>query len=126
MERAREHTMTDDHDETGRTNQSTNDTNRTNGKNDRNEVLTAQNVGFDIHALANQMVKDGWFGGSMSDPGIAEDYILMAAANSNIANELPEAGLRFWRAAKFRYELDRARKKFGRPPREDSTRDPGR
>jgi len=118
--------MTDDHDETGRTNQSTNDTNRTNGKNDRNEVLTAQNVGFDIHALANQMVKDGWFGGSMSDPGIAEDYILMAAANSNIANELPEAGLRFWRAAKFRYELDRARKKFGRPPREDSTRDPGR
>ena len=45
--------MTDDHDETGRTNQSTNDTNRTNGKNDRNEVLTAQNVGFDIHALAS-------------------------------------------------------------------------
>jgi len=118
--------MTDDHDETGRTNQSTNDTNRTNGKNDRNEVLTAQNVGFDIHALANQMVKDGWFGGSMSDPGIAEDYILMAAANSNIANELPEAGLRFWRAAKFRYELDRARKMFGRPPREDNMRDPGR
>ena len=118
--------MTDDHDETGRTNQSTNDTNRTNGKNDRNEVLTAQNVGFDIHALANQMVKDGWFGESMLDPGNAEDYILMAAANANIANELPEAGLRFWRACKFRYELDRARKMFGRPPREDSTRDPGR
>jgi hypothetical protein len=100
-----------------------NDTNRTNSK---NEVLTAQNVGFDIYALANQMVKDEWFGGSMADPKIAEDYILMAAANSNIANELPEAGLRFWRAAKFRYELDRARKMFGRPPREDNMRDPGR
>src|SRR5262245_16033125 len=83
----------------------TNRANRTNSKNGTNEVLTAQNVGFDIHALANQMVKDGWFGGSMLDPGIAEDYILMAAANPNIANELPEAGLRFWRAAKFRYEL---------------------
>ena len=122
--------MTDDHAEKGRTNQTndapTNDMNSTHRTNSRNEVLTAQNIGFDIHALANQMVKDKWFGGSMLDPGIAEDYILMAAANPNIANELPEAGLRFWRAAKFRYELDRARKMFGRPPKEDNMRDPGR
>jgi len=106
-----------------------NDTNRTNGTrtnntNQTNEVLTAQNIGFDIHALANRMVKDGWYGETMRDPATVMDYILLAASNPNIANELPETGLRFWRAAKFRYEADRARKMFGQPPREVTTRDP--
>jgi len=48
---------------------------------------------------------------------VAADYIVMAAASPNIANELPQAGLRFWRAAKFQFERDQAREKFGLPPK---------
>jgi hypothetical protein len=106
MERARECTMTDD-----TTNTQTPD-------------LTPHNLGFDPHVLANQMIKDGWFGDSMWEPETAEEYILMAAANPNIANELNPKGLKFWRAAKFRFEADMARKKFNRPPRKTTTRDP--
>jgi hypothetical protein len=128
VERAREFVMTDNNinyqpDITNRTSD-TNGTNRTNNTNHTNEVLTAQNIGFDPHILANEMIKVGWFGDSMRDPETVEEYILMAGANPNIVNELPQAGLKFWRAAKFRYEADMARKKFNRPPRKTMPRDP--
>jgi hypothetical protein len=86
--------------------------------------LTPHNLGFDPHVLANEMIKAGWFGDSMWNPETAEEYILMAAANPNIVNELPQAGLRFWKAAKFRHDADRAREKFGRPPRKTTKRNP--
>src|SRR2546430_15489975 len=86
-------------------------------------VRAAQNIGFDIHALANEMIKNGWFGDSMWEPETAEEYILMAAANQNITNELNQKGLKFWRAARFRFEADMARKKFNRPPRKTVPRD---
>src|SRR5262245_60397593 len=130
MERAREHAMTDDAnsyqpttDITDRTHD-TNRTNDTNSRNGPNDVLTPQNLGFDLHALANEMMANNWYGESMWEPEQAEEYVLMAAANPNIANELPQAGLKFWRAAKFRYEADMARKKFNRPPRKLAKRDP--
>lgn len=85
--------------------------------NDDTNNLTPDNLGFDIHDLARGMVTNNWFGQSMWAPETAEDYILTAAANPNIGNELSQAGLRFWKVAKFRYEVDRAREKFGRPPR---------
>jgi hypothetical protein len=130
VERAREFAMTDsnsDYQPTTHTTHRTNDsngTNRTNDVNGTNDVLTAQNLGFDPHTLANDMIKVGWFGDSMWEPETAEEYILMAGANPNIANELPPAGLKFWRAAKFRFEADMARKKFNRPPRKTVPRDP--
>jgi hypothetical protein len=68
------------------------------------------------------MIEAGWYGQTMADPDVAENYILLAANNVSIANELPEAGFRFWRACKFQYDLDKARKKFGRPPRERTAR----
>jgi len=71
----------------------TNDTNGTNSTNGTNDVLTPQNLGFDPHALANEMIANNWFGQSMWDPETAEEYILMAAANPNIANELNQKGL---------------------------------
>ena len=40
----------------------TNDTNGTNSTNGTNDVLTPQNLGFDPHALANEMIANNWFG----------------------------------------------------------------
>ena len=102
----------------------TNGANRTNNTNGTNDLLTPQNLGFDPHVLANEMIKVGWFGDSMWEPETAEEYILMAGANPNIAKELPQTGLKIWKAAKFRYEADIARRKFNRPPRKTTKPDP--
>lgn len=53
----------------------------------------------------------------MRDEEKAADYIYMAADNPNVENELPESGVRFWKAAKHEFAVWRARKKFGVPRR---------
>jgi hypothetical protein len=113
--------MTDDVSNHRPLTDTTNDTNnnhRTNGAND------PQNLNFDIHALANEMIATKWSALSMYDPEKALDFIVMAAANPNIADELPPKGLAFWRAAKFHFDLDRARAKFGLPARNATRPDP--
>jgi hypothetical protein len=107
--------MTNDTDNSGKVTKAS-------GANVTSETLTAVSIGFDIHKLANQMVKEEWFGQSMDRADVAEDYIILAAANPDIANESPEAGLRFWRAAKFQHDLDKARKQFNRPAQKGTTR----
>ena len=75
------------------------------------------NLNFDVHALAKQMVADGWFGQPMSNPEKSEDFILAAADDPEIQAKLPEEAASFWKIARSMYYGDKLRKKFGRPPK---------
>ena len=70
--------------------------------------------GISIHDLAKTMLNAGFVGQGMRNPQRAEDYIMMAADNPNVENELPESGVRFFESAYFFFKLFKARKKFGK------------
>jgi hypothetical protein len=63
-----------------------------------------------IHELAKIMMSEGFTGQGMRHEEKASDFIMMAAANPNVENELPESGFAFWRAARFRFQLWKAKK----------------
>jgi len=69
--------------------------------------------GISIHELAKTMLSDGFVGQGLLNPQ-AEDYILMAADNPNVENELPPSGFKFFQAAYYSYKVFKARKKFGK------------
>jgi len=66
-----------------------------------------------VHELANLMLDNGYTGESLRVSEKAADYIYMAANNSDVEDELPDAGHAFWRAARFDFERWVARKKRG-------------
>jgi hypothetical protein len=45
----------------------------------------------------------------------AADYILMAADNPEVEGELPESGFNFWKAARFKFKLWKAKKRLNHP-----------
>jgi hypothetical protein len=66
-----------------------------------------------IYKLANEMVNEGFKGQGMNNEENAEDYILMAADNPHVEEELPESGWSFWRACEFAYRRWKARRDRG-------------
>ena len=68
-----------------------------------------------IHELAKEMEAAGFTGQGMKNPEQAYSYIMMAADNPNVEAELPEPGLKFWKACLFQYRVWQARKKRGLP-----------
>ena len=86
------------------------------GKNDPpNHQFPSQagKLGFSIHELAKQMLKDDFVGQGMRETEKAEDYIYLAADNPDVEEELPEAGFAFWKAADFQYRIWKARRNRG-------------
>jgi len=73
------------------------------------------NVDFNVHELAKEMESVGFTGQGMRNPEQAHSYIMLAADNPNIAAELPEAGIGFWKACRFQYRIWQSRKKRGLP-----------
>jgi hypothetical protein len=67
-----------------------------------------------IHDLAKRMITDGFTGQGMKEQDKASDYILLAANNPRVEDELPPAGFAFWKAAKFKYDVFIARRNQGR------------
>jgi len=68
-----------------------------------------------IHELAKQMEAAGFTGQGMRNPEQARNYIMMAADNPNVEAELPESGIKFWKACCFAYGVWKARTKRGLP-----------
>ena len=66
-----------------------------------------------VHALANDMVSQRFFGEDMDKPENARKYIILAADNPNVEDELPEEGWRFWRAAEFQFRMWKAERRLG-------------
>lgn len=56
-----------------------------------------------VHDWARRMVAAGYHGQGMKDEEQARIYILMAAEDRNVEDDLPEAGFRFWKAAIFQF-----------------------
>jgi hypothetical protein len=65
--------------------------------------------------MALEMLNAGFRGQGMDDPDRAEDYIIMAARHPNTIEKLAEipAGIAFWKACSYRYDLWQAKKEFG-------------
>jgi len=74
-----------------------------------------------IHMLAKEMEEGGFTGQGMKNPEQAHSYIMMAADNPNVEAELPEPGLKFWKACLFHYRVWQARKRRGLPIPEPSS-----
>jgi len=74
---------------------------------------------FDVHALAKQMVADGWFGQPMRNPEKSEDFILAAADDPDIQSKLPEDAASFWKTARSMYYGDKLREKICPATEED-------
>jgi hypothetical protein len=68
-----------------------------------------------IHKLAKQMVSEGYFGQGLGNEERAEDYILLAAANPNVEEELPPKGFTFWKYCEWQHKVWKARKILGLP-----------
>ena len=68
-----------------------------------------------IYDLARQMVAEGYFGQGMDHEEKAKMYIIMAADNPKVEEELPPSGFNFWGACEFRYKVWKTRKRFGQP-----------
>lgn len=69
----------------------------------KEELLNQVPERLGIHEWAGRMVAAGYHGQGMKDEDQARIYILMAAEDRNVENELPEAGIRFWKAAIFQF-----------------------
>ena len=65
-----------------------------------------------IHELAKLMLSEGYTGQGMWHEEKAADFIYMAADNPNVEGELPESGFLFWKAARFRFKLWKARNRW--------------
>lgn len=77
--------------------------------------MTANGKEIDIHALAKEMENTGFTGQGMRTPEQAHGYIMLAADNPNVEAELPEGGIRFWKACYYAYRVWQARMKRGLP-----------
>jgi len=67
-----------------------------------------------IYKWARKAVEIGFKGQGMREVDKAEDYIIMAADNPNVEDELPESGVAFWKAAVFAMKRWKARKALGK------------
>jgi hypothetical protein len=70
-----------------------------------------------IHDLAKQMLAAGFTGQGLWDESKAQDYIIMAAANPEVEQELPPSGFGFWRACHHQFKIWKARRMLGLPER---------
>jgi hypothetical protein len=51
-----------------------------------------------IHELAKEMLANGFTGQGLRDEQKSYNYIILAAANPEVEQELPPSGLKFWSA----------------------------
>jgi hypothetical protein len=75
-------------------------------------IINMNNLPNSIHELAKLMIAEGFIGQGMRHEEKAADYIYMAADNPEVENELPQSGFYFWDAARFRFKVWKARKRF--------------
>jgi hypothetical protein len=65
-----------------------------------------------IHDLANAMLECGYTGQNLENPN-AEVYIAMASEDPDVESNLPERGVKFWNAARFKFQIWLMRMKLG-------------
>jgi hypothetical protein len=64
-----------------------------------------------IHESAKRMLANGYKGQGLNDEVRAHDYIVLAADNPAVEDELNEQGFAFWRACTFQFRVWMAHKR---------------